>query len=122
MAIKITVNGKLRSTEAAADTPLLYVLRDDFELRGAKFGCGLSQCGACSVLVDGNETRSCVTPIERPSRTETGLVAVDEHGAARRTARDRSRTSRHATRSRRAARRAAEYRQRPPSSEASRSP
>jgi aerobic-type carbon monoxide dehydrogenase small subunit (CoxS/CutS family) len=63
MAIKITVNGRLRSTEAASDTPLLYVLRDDFELRGAKFGCGLSQCGACSVLVDGKEIRSCVTPI-----------------------------------------------------------
>lgn len=44
-------------------TPLLYVLRDDFELRGPKFGCGLSQCGACAVLVDGKETRSCVTPL-----------------------------------------------------------
>jgi aerobic-type carbon monoxide dehydrogenase small subunit (CoxS/CutS family) len=63
MAIKITVNGKRRSTRAASNTPLLYVLRDDLELRGAKFGCGLSQCGACSVLVDGKETRSCVTPI-----------------------------------------------------------
>ena len=63
MAIEITVNGKLHSTEASADTPLLYVLRDDLELRGAKFGCGLSQCGACSVLVDGREIRSCVTPV-----------------------------------------------------------
>ena len=63
MAIKFTVNGTDRSTEAEASTPLLYVLRDDLELRGPKFGCGLSQCGACSVLVDGKETRSCVTPV-----------------------------------------------------------
>ena len=63
MATRISVNGELRSTDAASDTPLLYVLRDDFELRGPKFGCGLSQCGACSVLVDGKETRSCVTPL-----------------------------------------------------------
>jgi aerobic-type carbon monoxide dehydrogenase small subunit (CoxS/CutS family) len=63
MAITITVNDRTSSTEASGDTPLLYVLRDDLELRGPKFGCGLSQCGACSVLVDGNETRSCVTPV-----------------------------------------------------------
>jgi isoquinoline 1-oxidoreductase subunit alpha len=63
MAISITVNGKRRSTEAASDTPLLYVLRNELELRGPKFGCGLSQCGACSVLVDGKEIRSCVTPV-----------------------------------------------------------
>ncbi len=63
MAINITVNGVDRSTEAEGSTPLLYVLRDDLELRGPKFGCGLSQCGACSVLVDGKETRSCVTPV-----------------------------------------------------------
>ena len=63
MATSITVNGKSHSTDAPADTPLLYVLRNDLELRGPKFGCGLSQCGACSVLVDGRETRSCVTPV-----------------------------------------------------------
>jgi aerobic-type carbon monoxide dehydrogenase small subunit (CoxS/CutS family) len=63
VAVKITVNGKEHSTEAEASTPLLYVLRDDLELRGPKFGCGLSQCGACSVLVDGKEIRSCVTPV-----------------------------------------------------------
>src|SRR5687768_14111838 len=63
MAISITVNGKRRSTEAASSTPLLYVLRNELELRGPKFGCGLSQCGACSVLVDGKEIRSCVTPV-----------------------------------------------------------
>ena len=63
MAIEIRVNGELRSADAPSDTPLLYVLRNDFELRGPKFGCGLAQCGACSVLVDGQETRSCVTPL-----------------------------------------------------------
>ena len=63
MGIEITVNEKVQSTDAASDTPLLYVLRDDLELRGPKFGCGLSQCGACAVLVDGKETRSCVTPV-----------------------------------------------------------
>ena len=63
MAIRITVNEKVHSIEAPSDTPLLYVLRNDLELRGPKFGCGLSQCGACSVLVDGKEIRSCVTPV-----------------------------------------------------------
>ena len=63
METKITVNGRSHSTDAAADTPLLYVWRNDLELRGPKFGCGLSQCGACAVLVDGRETRSCVTPV-----------------------------------------------------------
>jgi len=63
MAISLNVNGAARSVDAEPDTPLLYVLRNDLELNGAKFGCGLSQCGACTVLVDGVATRSCVTPI-----------------------------------------------------------
>ena len=63
MTIQLKVNGKTRSVPAEPDTPLLYVLRNDFELNGAKFGCGLAQCGACTVLVDGAATRSCVTPI-----------------------------------------------------------
>jgi nicotinate dehydrogenase subunit A len=63
MAISLKVNGVTRSVNAEPDTPLLYVLRNDFELNGAKFGCGLSQCGACTVLVNGTATRSCVTPI-----------------------------------------------------------
>jgi nicotinate dehydrogenase subunit A len=63
MAISLKVNGKARSVNAEPDTPLLYVLRNDLELNGAKFGCGLSQCGACTVLVNGVATRSCVTPI-----------------------------------------------------------
>lgn len=63
MAITITVNGKPRSVEAASDTPLLYALRNDLELNGAKFGCGLAQCGACTVIVEGKAVRSCVTPL-----------------------------------------------------------
>jgi nicotinate dehydrogenase subunit A len=63
MAISLKVNEVTRSVPADPDTPLLYVLRNDFELNGAKYGCGLAQCGACMVLVDGKAVRSCVTPI-----------------------------------------------------------
>src|SRR5215468_11867925 len=63
MAISLKVNGTTRSVEAEADTPLLYVLRNDLGLNGPKFGCGLSQCGACEVIVDGREVRSCQTPL-----------------------------------------------------------
>ena len=59
----ITVNGVRREVHAPGDTPLLYVLRNDLELSGPQFGCGLAQCGACSVLIDGEEVRSCVTPL-----------------------------------------------------------
>jgi len=59
----VRVNGEPRTFNVEADTPLLYVLRNDLELNGPRFGCGLSQCGACTVLVDGKPTRSCVTPI-----------------------------------------------------------
>jgi isoquinoline 1-oxidoreductase alpha subunit len=59
----ITVNGARRDVQAPNDTPLLYVLRNDLELSGPQFGCGLAQCGACSVLLDGKEIRSCITPL-----------------------------------------------------------
>jgi nicotinate dehydrogenase subunit A len=81
MAINVKVNGATRSVEAEPDTPLLYVLRNDLELNGAKFGCGLSQCGACTVLINGVATRSCVTPIgqvrEREVTTIEGLGTLD---------------------------------------------
>ena len=61
--IELKVNGATRSVPAEPDTPLLYVLRNDLELNGAKFGCGLAQCGACTVTIDGQAARSCVTPV-----------------------------------------------------------
>ena len=61
--ITLVVNGKSREVQAPADTPLLYVLRNDLELTGPQFGCGLSQCGACSVLVDGELVNSCLIPV-----------------------------------------------------------
>src|ERR1700687_5751713 len=61
--VTITVNGVRHEVQAPDDTPLLYVLRNDLELRGPQFGCGLAQCGACAVLIDGKEVRSCVTAL-----------------------------------------------------------
>ena len=61
--IKLTVNGAVHEIAADPATPLLYVLANDLELKGPRFGCGLAQCGACSVLLDGKEVRSCVTPV-----------------------------------------------------------
>src|ERR1044071_4046484 len=61
--MQIKVNEKTRTVSAAPDTPLLYVLSNELQLHGPRFGCGLSQCGSCSVLVDGVEKRSCVTPV-----------------------------------------------------------
>jgi len=61
--IKLRVNERMHEVDAAPDTPLLYVLADDLQLRGPRFGCGLAQCGSCSVLLDGAEIRSCVTPV-----------------------------------------------------------
>jgi nicotinate dehydrogenase subunit A len=63
MSTSINVNGKTHDVEAADDTPLLYILRNDLELNGAKYGCGFAQCGACTVNVDGRAVRSCVTPL-----------------------------------------------------------
>jgi aerobic-type carbon monoxide dehydrogenase small subunit (CoxS/CutS family) len=63
VAIGFTVNGKQVSVEAEADTPLLWVLREDLALTGTKFGCGIAACGACSVHVDGQLTRSCSIPV-----------------------------------------------------------
>jgi len=61
--LTLDINGKQLTTDAAADTPLLWVLRDSLNLTGTKFGCGMAQCGACTVHVDGQPTRSCVLPV-----------------------------------------------------------
>jgi isoquinoline 1-oxidoreductase alpha subunit len=66
----IMVNGVRREVQAPADTPLLYVLRNDLELSGPQFGCGLAQCGACSVLLDGKEIRSCITALSAAAGKE----------------------------------------------------
>jgi nicotinate dehydrogenase subunit A len=82
MAINLKVNGASRSVPAEPDTPLLYVLRNDLALNGAKFGCGLAQCGACTVLIDGKATRSCVTPLSAVGNSEIttieGLGSIDK--------------------------------------------
>jgi isoquinoline 1-oxidoreductase subunit alpha len=77
--ITLNVNGREQVVSSASETPLLYVLRNDLELRGPRFGCGLAQCGACAVLVDGKEARSCITPVSsvagKPVVTIEGLAA-----------------------------------------------
>lgn len=82
------MNGKLHRVEADADTPLLYVLREDLQLNAAKFGCGVAQCGACTVVVDGVATFSCVTPIGRLAGKEIttveGLGSIDAPGPLQR--------------------------------------
>ena len=77
MATTITVNDRPRTVESSPDSPLLYVLMNELGLRGPRFGCGLAQCGACSVLIDGVETRSCVTPLSSVgARTVTTLEGL----------------------------------------------
>jgi len=78
--IRIKVNGLAHGVTASLDTPLLYVLHNELHLHGPRFGCGLAQCGACSVLLDGKEIRSCVTPVAAVSgkniTTLEGLPAL----------------------------------------------
>jgi nicotinate dehydrogenase subunit A len=86
--IALDVNGKVHEVDADPDTPLLYVLRNDLALNGAKFGCGLGQCGACTVLVDGKAMFSCITPISalggRRIRTVEGLGTIERPGPMQR--------------------------------------
>ena len=63
MAVRVTINGEARTLEADADTPLLWALRDELHLTGTKYGCGVAQCGACTVHVNGQPMRACITPI-----------------------------------------------------------
>jgi nicotinate dehydrogenase subunit A len=80
---ELTINGATIETEASLDTPLLYVLTDELQLQGPRFGRGLAQCGSCSVLIDGVETRSCITPIEALSDKHiTTLEGITQYYAA----------------------------------------
>jgi nicotinate dehydrogenase subunit A len=82
--MKLNVNGASHEVESDPSTPLLYVLRNDLKLNAAKFGCGLGQCGACTVMVDGVATFSCLTPIMllegRQIKTVEGLGTIDNPG------------------------------------------
>ena len=83
-ALTLDLNGRVQSVDVDPATPLLYVLRDDLRLNGAKFGCGLGQCGACTVIVDRGAVLSCITPVSlvvgRRVRTVEGLGRADRPG------------------------------------------
>jgi aerobic-type carbon monoxide dehydrogenase small subunit (CoxS/CutS family) len=85
--IALTVNGKSHSVDVAPDTPLLWVLRDSLGLTGTKFGCGMAQCGACTVHLSGEAIRSCITPVSavsgKPITTIEGLSADGSHPVQR---------------------------------------
>lgn len=77
----LKINGKSQQVEAEPDTPLLWVLRDHLSLVGTKFGCGIAQCGACTVHVDGNATRSCSTPVSSlEDKSITTIEGLSENG------------------------------------------
>ena len=86
--VTLTINGIRHQVDAEADTPLLYVLRDDLRMNGAKFGCGLGQCGACTVMLDGRAVFSCLTPLAllegRQVRTIEGLGSAGAPGPVQR--------------------------------------
>ena len=84
MSTRLTLNGKAQALQSDPGTPLLYVLRNEMRLNGAKFGCGMGQCGACTVIVDGKPVFSCVTPLGalegRAVRTVEGLGTPQQPG------------------------------------------
>jgi nicotinate dehydrogenase subunit A len=86
--ISLEVNGRVHAVDADPATPLLYVLRDQLALDGAKFGCGLGQCGACTVMVDGEAVFSCLTPVSvlagRKIKTVEGLGTIESPGPLQR--------------------------------------
>jgi isoquinoline 1-oxidoreductase subunit alpha len=77
----LTVNGKARHVEAAADTPLVWVLRDNLGMTGTKFGCGIGQCGACTVHIDGAAARSCMTPLSAVAGKK--ITTIESVGASK---------------------------------------
>ncbi|MFL6463579.1 MAG: (2Fe-2S)-binding protein [Bryobacteraceae bacterium] len=82
MAIKLTVNGRSTTVDVPADTPLLWVLRDVLNLHGSKYGCGIGQCGACTVHLNGQAVRSCVTPVGSVAAAKiTTIEGLSPNGA-----------------------------------------
>jgi aerobic-type carbon monoxide dehydrogenase small subunit (CoxS/CutS family) len=79
--VSLSVNGEIHEVDVDASTPLLYVLRNDLGLRGPRFGCGLAQCGCCTVIIDGVATRSCVTPAAQVSGEVTTLEGLSKDGS-----------------------------------------
>jgi len=78
MSIQLKINGETREVKADADTPLLWVIRDELELTGTKFGCGVASCGSCTVHINGKPQRSCIMPIAALGESEvTTIDAVD---------------------------------------------
>lgn len=78
---KLSINGEERSVDVSVDTPLLWVLRDTLKLKGTKFGCGIAQCGACTVHVDGEPARSCVLPVSAlDGKNVTTIEGLSENG------------------------------------------
>lgn len=77
--MKLTINNETYDVDADGDTPLLWVIRDNLGMTGTKYGCGLAQCGACSVMVDGVVTRSCVTPIDAVEGQEITTIEAIEN-------------------------------------------
>lgn len=78
--IELKVNGRRHTVDAEPDTPLLYVLRNDLDLRGPRFGCGLGQCGACKVIVNGAAVFSCITPVSSVKSEVTTLEGLSQNG------------------------------------------
>ncbi|MGW1443023.1 (2Fe-2S)-binding protein [Serratia rhizosphaerae] len=83
--MELDINNKIYQTDADADTPLLWVIRDDLAMIGTKYGCGLAQCGACAVMVDGQAVRSCVTPLETVAGKKiTTIEAIESDDVGKR--------------------------------------
>ena len=79
--VTLKVNGKNHTLDIDPATPLLYILRNDLDLRGPRFGCGLGQCGACTVIINGTATRSCITPVSTVRAEVTTLEGIGKDGA-----------------------------------------
>lgn len=80
MAFQLTVNGRSTTVDVPADTPLLWAIRDVLKLKGTKYGCGIGQCGACTVHINGKATRSCLTPVSAAKGPITTIEGLSEDG------------------------------------------